>query len=371
MTESAAPSIANYVSDAGHPEGGIVSIPVKTPKDKDQTPISLTEAVKQVSDFRAKHHGDQPEPEEVPAPESSEDEPVTARTASDALNKFREKRAEEKATLDRALGITTPGATGDDPAVASTEQASGVSPSSDSGQGATADPAKQAEVLAEWDKVQTRQQYDSSVAASERLAATQEVLAVQFAAEFPEIRSDADLYALASIDPDRANRAAAKINQARSLHAEFQGVNHQMEQQYGKVFGSWAALQDDALIKRVPEFKDPKVAKLVAEQAMNTLRDVGMTNDEITAAWNGRASISLRDARVQQLAVKAARYDQMMATRANLRPDVKIPPVQRPGVAQPRASSSVDEDVKKSFDRKPTLKTAAALLTAQRRAAGA
>ena len=69
----------------------------------------------------------------------------------------------------------------------------------------------------------------------------------------------------------------------------------------------------------------------VSRAALKSLKDVGYTEDELAAAWNG-APVSMRDHRAQLLIWKAAQYD--MAKAGVGRPEPKpLPAVQRPGIA--------------------------------------
>ena len=69
----------------------------------------------------------------------------------------------------------------------------------------------------------------------------------------------------------------------------------------------------------------------VSKAALKSLKDVGYTEQELAAAWNGQP-FSMRDHRAQLLIWKAAQYD--MARAGVGRPEAPpLPPVQRPGIA--------------------------------------
>jgi hypothetical protein len=72
------------------------------------------------------------------------------------------------------------------------------------------------------------------------------------------------------------------------------------------------------------------------------LHEAGFTDDELSQSWSGEGKINLRDHRWQMVVIKAAKYDaaqQGFVEKTTAAKAAKpIPPVQRPGVAQPKGA---------------------------------
>lgn len=131
---------------------------------------------------------------------------------------------------------------------------------------------------------------------------------------------------------------------------------------------SWARQEDSIAAQLVPETADPKFQAA----ANDALKAYGFHAGELAAAYSGREKFSIRDSRVQRVFADAIRYRQVVAAgkSATAKP---VPPVQRPGASMPRVSSEVS-DVKaldSRLGRTGSVKDAAALLVATRRAAAA
>ena len=63
---------------------------------------------------------------------------------------------------------------------------------------------------------------------------------------------------------------------------------------------------------------------------MSTLKDIGFSDEELAKTWNGEASISMRDHRIQLLIRDATRYRQAQ-TAARTKVVRPVATVQRPG----------------------------------------
>ena len=99
-------------------------------------------------------------------------------------------------------------------------------------------------------------------------------------------------------------------------------------------FAKFADEQDKAFIARVPEFANKDKAAELQNAAMKTLRNIGFSDDELPKHWNKQESLSLRDARMQELIHKAARWDEAQEAKKTVTAKKDLPPVQRPGVAR-------------------------------------
>jgi hypothetical protein len=105
-------------------------------------------------------------------------------------------------------------------------------------------------------------------------------------------------------------------------------------QEHTERFAKFAQEQDKLFVERNPEFADADKAAKMQAAAVSTLKDIGFTEDEIGKLWNGQLMLSLRDGRLQSLVADSVRYRNAheAAKKAAAKP---LPPVQRPGVAQP------------------------------------
>src|SRR6266516_3865903 len=154
--------------------------------------------------------------------------------------------------------------------------------------------------------------------------------------EFADIQSSADAMKLATEDPFRYARFAAHQQQLQVLQQEQAQAQHRQIQEREAQMGEWRAKQDAAFIDRVPEFADTAKREALQKAAVATLSDVGFSQEEMQGLYQNSI---LRDARIQELILKAAKYDQgqrMLKTA----PAKSVPPVMRPGVSQPRPSAN-------------------------------
>ena len=189
---------------------------------------------------------------------------------------------------------------------------------------------------------QARQQY---AAATAQVAG---MLVAELAADLPEIiglppeQRMVGLQILQKQQPERYaafEAKAARIQQVVNAQLQNNAFEaHQRQEQYKQ----WAKAQDKALEAKVPEIANDSDMK-VSRAALKSLKDVGYTEEELAAAWNGQP-FSMRDHRAQLLIWKASRYDQIQATaHANPASRGNIPAVQRPGIApSPGERSAVD-----------------------------
>lgn len=190
------------------------------------------------------------------------------------------------------------------------------------------------------------------------------------AGEFADVRSMADVERLASDDPARYLRWTAHQQKLASVHAEVEAAQKRQAAEYSNRWNEYAATQDRMFAERIPDITDPAKAKKVMEGSADYLRDRGFNDSDLGALWNGQASISLRDARIQEIIVDAYRYREAQRSLKTAQPK-PIPPVQRPGAPTPRTSAA-EENLKaltQKFEQTRSARDAAALLQAQRQAA--
>jgi hypothetical protein len=208
---------------------------------------------------------------------------------------------------------------------------------------------------------QARQQYEAA------LPALLQSLSEEMQGEFADVKTLADVNRLAAEDPFRFAKYQAKQMQVAAIQREAQQAQERQSQEYRQQWSAFASKEDQTFADKVPEMADPAKAKQIADSAVSVLHDHGFTDQELAKLWNGEASISLRDHRLQLLIRDAVRLRDAQKVAAKPAPK-PVPQVQRPGVAQARASSgdAQIQALQKRFDETGSAKDAAALLNAKR-----
>jgi hypothetical protein len=179
--------------------------------------------------------------------------------------------------------------------------------------------------------------------------------------------------ALQSTDPHKAAQIATYIQNRAGMAQQLEGELAQVRQQQQEIqsaqFNRWASSEDAKFEKHAGT-----VSRELQVEALTTLRDAGLEEREIAAAWNG-APVSLRSAAAQRLVLDATRWRlaQEKARTATTKP---VPPVQRPSVRQDRVSASAADlqAISRQLDAAGTmqqqLRLAGRLVAERRRAQG-
>jgi hypothetical protein len=213
---------------------------------------------------------------------------------------------------------------------------------------------------------QARQQYEAA------LPQLLVVLQQQQAGEFADIRTLADVERMAREDWPRY--ALWDVQQKKIADVARQLTEVQQRQAHERLqqFSEFATREDDLFKERVPDMADDKKAAELQTRCLATLTGLGFAEAELAQSWNGQRDLSLRDHRVQLLIRDATlwREAQAKAKAAQAKP---VPPVQRPGVAQPKgaAQHAQIENLAQQLDKSSGVKAlrAAAKLVAARRGA--
>jgi hypothetical protein len=226
-------------------------------------------------------------------------------------------------------------------------------------------------------QAQQQAQWQAAVAAHEQYGAQIGDILLAFQnypmpAEFSQIKTPDDWMRLQQTNPtlaqQMANYVQRRVDTVNKLNAEHQQVQEQRRQISAGQFEQWSQAQDAEFDKHCGT-----VDRALQVEALTTLKDVGLKESEIAAAWNGQP-ISLRSAAAQRLVLDATRWRiaQEKARTAITKP---VPQVQRPGVRMPdRTGAQVEADrLSKALDNNRGeglvgLRTAAQLV-AQRRLA--
>jgi hypothetical protein len=211
---------------------------------------------------------------------------------------------------------------------------------------------------------QARQQYEAA------LPLLLTTLQEQQAGEFADIKTLADVERLAREDMPRYVRwdihqkKIADVSQHLTAALARQVLERQQQ------FTEFAQQQDELIKEKLPDMADAKKAAELQTRCLATLTGLGFAEAEMAQSWNGQRDLSLRDHRVQLLIRDATlwREAQAKAKAAQARP---VPPVQRPGVAQPKgaAQHAQIENLTQQLDKSSgvkALRTAAKLVAAKR-----
>jgi hypothetical protein len=221
--------------------------------------------------------------------------------------------------------------------------------------------------------------------AQSKVAAAEQMLRQQFpfhgnqAATQEAARNQPQLFqqyrqALGHVQP-WAQQLTQQYNQARQSRVAQEAQAAQYEQ--AVVRSRWHAYReqnDNLAQERIAELRDPKQSAAFRSATRAALKDLGFSENELTAAWDGRTGFSLRDYRVQAMVADGVRWRQAQA-KANQVTRAPLPPVQRPGVARPRGADSEADfaRLERALDGAGNVRAAlraATKLTQAKRAAG-
>ena len=210
---------------------------------------------------------------------------------------------------------------------------------------------------------QARQQYE---AALPTLLAT---LQQATAGEFSDIKTMADVEKMAREDWPRYALWDAHQKKIGAVQQELTQSQQRQAQEFQGKWAQFAKDEDAKFMQAAPEMANKDAASKVAQSAVELLRDKGFSDTDLGKLWNGEASLSLRDHRVQLLIRDALRYrDAQVAAKSKVAKPV--PSVQRPGTAPQRAPDSQVRlaQLSKQLDQTGNWRDAAAYLMAQRAA---
>jgi hypothetical protein len=211
---------------------------------------------------------------------------------------------------------------------------------------------------------QVRQQYEQA------LPMLLQTLQAQQAGEFADIKTMADVEKLAREDWPRYVLWDAQQKKIAAVSQEVMAAQQRQEAEKRQKWSTFAREQDSLFVEKAPELADPETAAKVQKSAATYLSDLGFSQDDLAAMWNGEKDLSLRDHRVQLLIRDGVRYREAQA-QAKVKAVKTVPQVQRPGVARP-SPTEADARVQaltQKFNETGNLKDAAALLAARRAAA--
>ena len=211
---------------------------------------------------------------------------------------------------------------------------------------------------------QARTQYETA------LPAVLATLLQQQADGFSDVKSIVDVERLAREDWPRYVLWDAQQKRIASAQQELAGAAQRQDHERRIRLDEYVKRERDVLVEKIPEIADPAQRSRLEQAAVGMLRELGFSDQELGALYQGRTDLSLHDHRLQMLIRDGIRFRdaQKAAKEASSKP---VPPVQRPGVAQPRgaAHDAVVQNLTKQLDQTGNLKDAARLLAERRKAA--
>jgi len=192
--------------------------------------------------------------------------------------------------------------------------------------------------------------------------------------EFADIQSMDDVQKLAVNDPIRYTQWDAAQKRLAAVHREVAAVQEQQAVEQAQRLQHYRMREAELFAEKAPEFADPVQSKKLMDGAVTVLRDLGFQDQELGELWNGNRNISIHDHRLHLLLRDGIKWRDASA-KARTVTARQVPPVQRPGAAQPKGALREAElqNLNKQLDNSRgnnAIKAAAALLAARRRAAG-
>ena len=352
-----------------------------------------------------------PAPVPVPAQEPANNNPISARDAAIALS----KRRWEKTRVSEA---PAPAPQEPEPVEAPQElatEASADPPQADPGETEATDPAEQLppiEPPRSWTKdekerfktlpretqeylSQREQERDAAIRRSQNeaaekltglsakeqavekarqeyeaaLPALMQTLQEQQLGAYADIKTAADVEKLAQEDPFRYIQWTAHQQKVAALQGELRAAQDRQAREWQSKWNEFAEREDKLTSERIPELSDPAQRQKVQEGAVSYLKEIGFAENELSTAWNGQASLSLRDHRVQSMIRDAVKYREGQAAARKAVAAKPLPPVQRPGVAAPRSADANLQSLSKKLETSGKIEDAMAVVMARRAAA--
>lgn len=215
-----------------------------------------------------------------------------------------------------------------------------------------------------------RQNYRNSIDAAAKIAQ------FAFVSQFPEFANSTPeqhpqiAAAIAQQNPGRWAAIQAAVSNTAGLFEAQRVESRLAAEREAESFNGYATEQDaafDKAMKGVP-VEDQQLA---LGEIFAGLKAEGIEPAEFLRLLN--SDRTLRHAAFQRILFEAGMYRAELKARDRVRSQVlrrEVPPVQRPGSAQPHASSAQRalQGISARFDSEPSIKNAAALRAAQRRA---
>lgn len=194
-------------------------------------------------------------------------------------------------------------------------------------------------------------------------------LRAQQAADFPDVRSLADVERLARADWPRYMLFDAQQKRIAQAERELVVVGERQKEERSQRLAALMSRESELLNEKIPEMADPAQRLKLQGAAIGLMHELGFSQRELDELYQGRKELSLHDHRLQLLLRDGVRFREAhkAAKEASAKP---VPPVQRPGVAQHKgaAQDAVVHSLAKRLEQTGSLKDAARLLAERRKA---
>lgn len=174
----------------------------------------------------------------------------------------------------------------------------------------------------------------------------------------------------ARTEPDKYIRWDAALKQRNIVASELQQRQVQQHQQNLKAWQDYAKAEWNTLVEKAPEFADEKSAPTRQAEYRSYMQGLGYSHEELMDFQNNLKPMTLHDHRLQLIIRDAVRYKAAEAALKKTQPKSNVPPVQRPGPAPAKgeARQAQLKDLDRKLDATGSLRDAAKLLGARRRA---
>jgi hypothetical protein len=190
-------------------------------------------------------------------------------------------------------------------------------------------------VEAELSKVdQVRKDYEA------KLPALLQALQDTQAAQFPDIKTMADVERLANEDPFRYLQWQAHQQKLMAVNHEAEQAKQRETVEKQSKWTKYVQEENSIAAELHPELADPDKAQQLQTAAVSLLKDKGFTQQELTRLASGEDWLSIYDHRIQSLLLDGVKYQALQKAPPKAVPKA-VPPVQRPGVAPPRGAANV------------------------------
>jgi hypothetical protein len=210
---------------------------------------------------------------------------------------------------------------------------------------------------------QARQQYENVL--PQVLAALQQ----EQTASFADIKSIEDIEKLARDDWPRYLLWDAQQKRLAAMKDQLAAVEQRQSRERDVAREKFIERELERFVEKAPELANPAERAKVQSAAIGMLHELGFSEPELREMWQGHKALSLHDHRLHLLIRDGLRFREARnaARHATAKP---LPPVQRPGVGQPKgaAQEALVQNLARRLDQTGNLKDAARLLVERRRA---
>jgi hypothetical protein len=185
--------------------------------------------------------------------------------------------------------------------------------------------------------------------------------------EFADIRTIEDVERMANEDWPRFAKWQFHQQKVAAVEAELTQSRQRQESEYRTQWEHFAKRQDELFAEHAPEMRDSAKRAKTMDAAQKYMTGLGYSTEEIGLLFNSNPAF--RDARTQRMILDAVRFQE--AKKGALEATKKtLPPVVRPGVAQPGKDRDMQiQALETKVDKSSginALRSAAALVAARR-----